>query len=140
MGGLEQLLDIPLIPVVGLNHGQILSEPPQELIALVLKALSVNSKNDFDNFHANDVANAQVVQQARAKLANNRWQQFVVRATDSHGNPITDYSIEIIVVEADGTQTPVPTLRPTFTPTPPTPATAAFTCSSTIFRRSPANV
>ena len=39
----SNLLDIPLIPVVGLNHGQILSEPPPELISLVLKALSVNN-------------------------------------------------------------------------------------------------
>ncbi|HYM78633.1 MAG TPA: hypothetical protein VE377_21865 [Candidatus Dormibacteraeota bacterium] len=103
----SDLLDIPLIPVVGLNHGQILSQPPQELIDLVLKALNVNSGDDFKKFHATDVANAQVVQQARAKLQNNRWQQFVVHATDSHENPITDYSIEIILKEADGTETEV---------------------------------
>jgi hypothetical protein len=103
----SNLLDIPLIPVAGINHGQILSEPPQELVALVLKALNVNSKDDFANFHATDVANAQVVQQARAKLKNNRWQQFVVHATDSQGNPIIDYSIEIILKAADGTVTEV---------------------------------
>lgn len=104
----SNLLDIPLIPVIGLNHGQILSQPPQELIDLVLKALNVNSKDDFDKFHATDVANAQVVQQGWAKLKTNRWQQFVVHATDSHGNPITDYSVEIIVKEADGSETSLP--------------------------------
>lgn len=101
----SNLLDIPLIPVAGLNHNQILSEPPQELIALVLQALTVNNKDDFSKFHNTAVANAAVVQQAKQKLANNRWQQFVVHATDSHGNPITDYSIEILAVAADRRET-----------------------------------
>ncbi len=101
----SNLLDIPLIPVVGLNHNQILSEPPQELISLVLQALAVNSSDDFSKFHNTAVANATVVQQARQKLANNRWQQFVVHAKDSLGSPITDYSIEVLTVAADGTET-----------------------------------
>ena len=31
----------------------------------------------------------------------------MVHASDSHGNPITDYSVEIIVIEAGGSATPV---------------------------------
>jgi pimeloyl-ACP methyl ester carboxylesterase len=101
----SNLLDIPLIPVAGLNHNQILSEPPQELIDLVLQALAVNSKDDFSKFHNSAVANAAIVQQAKQKLANDRWQQFVVHAIDSQGNGITDYSIEILTVGADGSET-----------------------------------
>jgi len=99
----SNLLDIPLIPVAGVNHNQILSEPPDELISLVLGALKVNSKDDFDKFHRDAVANAAVVQQGKAKLAekNNRWQQFIVHAKDSHGSPITDYSIEILAIAND---------------------------------------
>ncbi len=101
----SNLLDIPLIPVAGLNHNQILSEPPQELISLVLQALAVDSKDDFSKFHNTAVANATIVRQARQKLANNRWQQFVVHATDSHGSAITDYSIEVLAIAADGSET-----------------------------------
>jgi len=101
----SNLLDIPLIPVAGLNHNQILSEPPQELISLVLEALGVDSKDAFDKFHGTAVANAVVVQQARQRLATNQWQQFVVHAVDSQGTPITDYSIEILSVDANGKET-----------------------------------
>jgi pimeloyl-ACP methyl ester carboxylesterase len=97
----SNLLDIPLIPVAGLNHNQILSEPPQELVSLVLQALAVDSKDDVSKFYNTAVADATIVQQARQKLANNRWQQFVVHATDSHGSAITDYSIEILAIGAD---------------------------------------
>jgi len=100
----SNLLDIPMIPVDGLNHNQILSEPPQELIALVLQALAVNSKDDFAKFHEAAAA-ATVVQLGKKRLATNRWQQFVVHARDSHGSAITDYSIEILAVAADGSET-----------------------------------
>lgn len=100
----SNLLDIPLIPVINLNHNQILSEPPQELIDLVLQALAVESKADFDNFHA-AAAGTNVIKQGLAKLVGQQWQQFVVHARDSHGSAITDYSIEILAIAGDGTET-----------------------------------
>lgn len=100
----SNLIDIPMIPVAGVHHNQILSEPPGELISLVLQALKVNSKEDFAKFHA-DAENATVVKEGRKKLEGNNWQQFVVRARDSHGSPITDYSIEVLAIGADGSET-----------------------------------
>ena len=109
MSEFNNLLDIPMIPVAGVHHNEIMSEPPDELISLVLRALEVNSKQDFDNFHNNLVANARVVQQGKAKLQGQDWQQFVVRARDNYGAPITDYSIEIVARSADGkTETSIP--------------------------------
>jgi len=104
----SNLLDIPMIPVAGVHHNQIMGEPPDELISLVLRALNVNSADDFANFHKNDVANARVVQQGRAKLQGQNWQQFVVRARDNHGGPITDYSIEIVARAPNGAETSIP--------------------------------
>jgi len=103
----SNLIDIPMIPIAGVHHNQIMSVPPDGLVALVLKALDVNSKADFDNFHQNLVANSDVVRQGRAKLQGQNWQQFVVRARDNHGSPIIDYSIEIIARAADGTETSI---------------------------------
>jgi pimeloyl-ACP methyl ester carboxylesterase len=100
----SNLLDIPLIPVAGVNHNQILSEPPLGLIPLVLSALNVNSGADVSTFYT-AVAQAEVVQQGKQKLDTDQWQQFVVHAIDSLGDPITDYSIEILTVDADGTET-----------------------------------
>jgi hypothetical protein len=104
----SNLIDIPMIPIAGVHHNQIMSEPPDGLITLVLKALDVDSKDDFDNFHKNLVPNSDVVKQGRAKLQGQNWQQFVVRARDNHNSPITDYSIEIVAKAADGTETSLP--------------------------------
>src|SRR5262249_18723324 len=101
------LLDIPMIPIAGVHHNQIMSEPPQGLIDLVIQALKIDSKEDFDDFHKTLVANSEVVKQGREKLLGNSWQQFVVHAIDNHGSPITDYSIEVIAKGTDGRETPI---------------------------------
>ncbi|HSS98364.1 MAG TPA: hypothetical protein VLK33_15100, partial [Terriglobales bacterium] len=100
----SNLLDIPMIPIAGVHHNQIMSQPPQGLIDLVLQALNVNSKEDFDKFHDTTVPNSDVVNQGREKQKGNAWQQFVVHAVDNHGSPITDYSIEILAKAADGSE------------------------------------
>ena len=102
----SNLLEIPVIPVAGVNHNQILSNPPQDLIALVLQALNVNSQEDFDKVHAAARATA-VIKEGQDKLDANRWQQFVVHAKDSQDCPITDYSIEILAQDESGEQTTV---------------------------------
>jgi hypothetical protein len=103
----SNLLDIPMIPVAGVHHNQIMSEPPDELISLVREALEVNNKEDFESFHKVTVANANVVKQGRARQEGNNWQQFVVHAIDNHGCPITDYSIEIVAQGPDKSETTV---------------------------------
>ncbi len=95
-------INIPMIPIAGVNHNQILSQPPQGLIDLVLKALEVDSEDAFKKFHAEDVANTQVVKDGRAKIDADPWQQFVIHARDSHGDPITDYTVSIVAENADG--------------------------------------
>ncbi|MFZ0321366.1 MAG: hypothetical protein WAL56_19745 [Candidatus Sulfotelmatobacter sp.] len=95
-------IDIPMIPIAGVNHNQILATPPQGLVDLVLKALTVNSAEDFKNFHAVDVANTQVVKDGRAKIDADPWQQFVVRARDSHGNPVVDYAVSVVAEDQNG--------------------------------------
>jgi pimeloyl-ACP methyl ester carboxylesterase len=101
----SNLLDIPMVPIAGVHHNQIMGQPPQGLIDLVLQALNVNSKEDFDKFHNTIIPASDVVRQGREKQKGNSWQQFVVHAVDNHGAPITDYSIEIIAKAADGGET-----------------------------------
>jgi pimeloyl-ACP methyl ester carboxylesterase len=94
-------LNIPLIPIAGVNHNEILHTPPQDLVDLVMQALEVDSIDAFQKFHA-DAEKKQVVMDGRKKINDDPWQQFVVRARDSHGNPIVDYSISLVVINADG--------------------------------------
>jgi hypothetical protein len=95
-------LDIPLIPIAGVNHNQILSSPPPGLVDLILKALDVDSAEKFQQFHAVDVPATQEVIDGRKKIMQDPWQQFVVHARSSHGYPITDYALSIVARDAAG--------------------------------------
>ncbi len=98
-------IDIPIIPIAGVNHNEILHHPPEDLIDLVLKALQVDSLEAFQNFHEVEAARKKVVIDGKAKIQKDPWQQFVVHARDSHGSPIVDYSISLLAEAADGSRT-----------------------------------
>lgn len=98
-------INIPLIPVHGLDHGEILQQPPDELISLVKQALAVNDRPSLDKFYLETVPNSDIVQRGQQTINNNRWQQFIVHAVDSRGNSISDYSIEIVARDASGETT-----------------------------------
>jgi hypothetical protein len=88
-------IDSPLIPIGGVNHGEILRNPPEDLRKIVLNALAVNSKSSFDKLIL-DAQSMPAVKDANAALAHSRWQQFIVRARDIRGNPVIDFSVQII--------------------------------------------
>jgi len=98
-------IDIPMIPIVGVNHNEILHSPPPGLIKLVLKALDVDTQQKFQDFHSVDVPATQEVIDGRARINADPWQQFVVHARDSHGNSISDYAISMVCKNDDGSAT-----------------------------------
>jgi hypothetical protein len=82
-------LEIPFWPVAGKNHGTIVSDPGATLVDLVYRALQVDTEETFENWK----------QYATTKTAGalakvEEWQQFVIRARDERGDPISDYYIE----------------------------------------------
>lgn len=101
-------VNIPLIPISGVNHNQIMHTPPPGLIDLVVKALNVDSLEAFKKFHDVDVASTQEVIDGWAQIKNDPWQQFVVRARDNHGSPITDYSLSVVTTDANGQVSELP--------------------------------
>ena len=90
-------LDMPLIPIADLNHGTILEEPTSELVALVVSALKVENKNDYDAWLADAKARTRP---ALDKMGS--WQQFVVRVIDERGDPVPDYYLEFFSVSGEG--------------------------------------
>lgn len=86
-------LAIPFIPIAGLNHNTILTEPTRQLIDLVTDALKVTSKEAFCKWNE-----AAVETTKHALDKKHRWQQFIVRAVDERGDPITDYHIRLQAV------------------------------------------
>jgi pimeloyl-ACP methyl ester carboxylesterase len=79
--------DMPLVLVEGVNHGTILSDPPESLVALVDSALHVSSQRELEAWRGRST-------RITAASGATRWQQFVVRAMDERGDPIGDYYLD----------------------------------------------
>lgn len=101
-------IDIPLVPVFGLNHETILrlnsAEPKErdELIDLVVSALNVSSKEEFENWHIKAQAHAKQDELIKNKKA---WQQFIVHMADERGDPIPDFYIQLFTKEGNSDTT-----------------------------------
>ncbi|MES2734210.1 MAG: hypothetical protein V4714_20855 [Bacteroidota bacterium] len=84
-------LTIPFVPMEGLNHNTIIMEPSEELIKLVVSALQVSTKQEYDQW------NEKAVKQTESTVKKiKKWQQFLVHAVDERGDPIYDYNIAIV--------------------------------------------
>lgn len=84
-------VDVPFTLVPGLNHGTIVSDPSDELVEMVLKALEVA---DMDQYRAWAEAYSTMAGDRLRQVAKERWQQFVVRVVDERGDPVPDYYLE----------------------------------------------
>ncbi|HEX8391914.1 MAG TPA: hypothetical protein VF665_06080, partial [Longimicrobium sp.] len=93
-------LDIPLIPVEGLDHGTILSEPTPDLRRMVLDALQVDSAESLAAWHASEAVRRAVAHRESGRMP--RFQQFVVRVMDERGDPVPDYNIQMLTYDARG--------------------------------------
>ncbi len=82
--------DVPMHPIANVDHGSILSEPPEPLVRMVVDALQVNSSATYATWL--DDANA-VTEATLAAMP--RWQQFVVRAIDERGDGIRDWNLQL---------------------------------------------
>ena len=89
-------VDVPMIPLAGLDHGSILSAPSEEALSLVLAALDVNSAADFDAWQKRAARET-----ADTRRAMDEWQQFVVRCVDERGDPVPDYFLQLLTADGD---------------------------------------
>jgi hypothetical protein len=89
--------NVPVHLMPEMNHGTILSNPTNELVDLVEKALSVGSKEEFAAWLKEADAHGKAATTAAEKGA---WQQVIVRCTDQRGDPISDFHIRLY----DGTE------------------------------------
>jgi pimeloyl-ACP methyl ester carboxylesterase len=84
-------VDIPVIPIADADHATIVRDPSDELVALVLEALEVDSERTFDAWRA-----AAHTRSAPARNRLRRWQQLVFRVVDERGHPVPDYFVEFL--------------------------------------------
>ncbi len=90
-------LEMALIPVRGLNHGTILEDPSEELVDLAIGALNVDSMESYKKWTRDALAATQDTFNAMDK-----WQQFIVRASDERNDPITDFNLQLYKLETGG--------------------------------------
>ena len=83
--------DMPLLIADGLNHGTIMGDPSEKLIDMVLSALKVDSSDAYKRWIEESKS---LTAAAISDGGMDRYQQFVVRAVDSRGDPIRDYHLE----------------------------------------------
>ncbi|CAN5117959.1 hypothetical protein BH09GEM1_BH09GEM1_45650 [soil metagenome] len=91
--------DLPLLFADGLNHGTIMGDPSAGLIDMVERALHVATTDEYDQWREDCSALAlSAIQQGDMA----EYQQFVIRAVDSHGDPIRDYHLEFFEGTGEG--------------------------------------
>jgi hypothetical protein len=88
--------DIPVHLMDGLNHGTILTDPGDEIVDLVQKALDVDDTKSFNAWLKGADARGRIERSTKG-----HWQQFVVRACDERGDPITDYNLPLYIDKDD---------------------------------------
>ncbi len=120
-------LDIPMIAVDGRNHATLISNPEDRMVELVSDFLKVESDETYTTWLA---AAKEYSQPSETKMLINPgagaagiegdvkkffghlfdeaeqpmegWQQFVVHAVDERGDGVSDYMIEILRLQEDG--------------------------------------
>ena len=127
----EDRLDIPMIPVDGKCHSSVIAEPDDKMVDLVVDFLKVGEEKaeSYDSWLGR--AREYGAQGLKKMLVNpgsgaggvegafknffghmlgenpeepmEGWQQFVVHAVDERGDPISDYMIEVLTRNPDGT-------------------------------------
>lgn len=119
-------VDIPMIPVDGRNHATLISDPDGDMMDQIVAFLNVGDVEAYDTWvkeaqAGSEDARARMlvspgkeaaglegeIEQLLRRLTHEAqgpsegWQQFVVRARDERGDPVTDYLIDVLRKEGD---------------------------------------
>jgi hypothetical protein len=121
----DDLLDIPMIPVEGKNHGTLISDPHGGMVDRIVTFLAIEKEDQHRDWLAE--ANAWSAAAKKRMLIDpgkdaagftgalktffghihfggkpmEGWQQFVVHARDERGDPVTDYLVEVLHKDGD---------------------------------------
>jgi pimeloyl-ACP methyl ester carboxylesterase len=94
--------NIPVHLINDVNHGTILTDPTDELVALVRDALDVDDAKSFAAWLKSADAPGRITNATKG-----RWQQFIVRVFDERHDPVTDYNLQLFTDRNDpGTRIP----------------------------------
>jgi hypothetical protein len=97
-------LDCPIIAVQGKNHGTILSDPEPGVVARVSQFLrTVKTGDDYTAWmsEAREYGKPALAKMDHDSQSGGQggagWQQFIIHVKDDHGDPVTDYNVQLFV-------------------------------------------
>ena len=109
----DSRLNVPILAVDKRDHGSLISDPDSGMLDRIATFLDIASSDQY-NLWLNEaqtwsVPARQEMLKSKAHLFTfwetrdlDGWQQFVVHARDGHGDPVTDYMIEVFELSPDG--------------------------------------
>lgn len=114
-------VDIPMIPVQGKNHATLISDPDPDMVKQIRAFLNIDNEQKYDAWlqdaqrHSEPARASMLVNPGKdaagiqgefksffghlihaSEQPMEGWQQFVVRARDERGDPVTDYLIDVL--------------------------------------------
>ena len=109
----DSRLNVPILAVDKRDHGSLVSDPDPGMVGRIAKFLDIENIDQY-NAWLDEVQTWSTL--AREKMLKSKghlftfwetsdldgWQQFVVHARDTHGDPVTDYMIEVFELGPDG--------------------------------------
>jgi hypothetical protein len=109
----DSRLNVPILAVDKRDHGSLISDPDSGMLDRIATFLDIASSDQY-NLWLNEAQTWSVP--ARQEMLKSKghlftfwethdldgWQQFVVHARDGHGDPVTDYMIEVFELSPDG--------------------------------------
>jgi hypothetical protein len=109
----DSRLNVPILAVDKRDHGSLISDPVPEMVDRIANFLEIGSIDQYNTWLNQAQTWSAPARQEMLKSKGNLftfwdtnnldgWQQFVVRARDAHGDPVTDYMIEVFELSSDG--------------------------------------
>lgn len=108
----DSRLNVPILAVDKRNHGSLVSDPDPGMVDRIASFLEIGDINQYNNWL--NEAQTWSTPACKEMLKNkghlftfweshdlDGWQQFVVHARDAHGDPVTDYMIEVFELGPD---------------------------------------
>ena len=122
----DQRLDVPMIAVNGRNHASLISNPDPGMVDRIVSFLNVDSPSGYETWlddaktWSEPAEKAMLVDPGKADagisadmqkffghlihtdpIPMEGWQQFVMRARDERGDPVTDYLVQVLHLKKD---------------------------------------
>jgi hypothetical protein len=109
----DSRLNVPILAVDKRDHGSLISDPDSGMLDRIATFLDIANSDQYNGW-LNEAQTWSVP--ARQEMLKSKghlftfwethdldgWQQFVVHARDGHGDPVTDYMIEVFELSPDG--------------------------------------